>query len=71
MTIEQAKEEYGHNADTMCQILCGLCDATDWYCSSDCKSIEWVRKHYDKAIAKIAELDGEYWTFLNRARTWK
>ncbi len=71
MTVTQAKEEYGADADAMCRILCGYCDANDWYCPSDCKSIEWVRKHYDRAIQRMADLDGDYVEFFKRVRTWR
>ena len=46
MTVTQVKEEYGTDADTLCRNLCGCCDANDWYCPSDCKSIEWIRRNY-------------------------
>ena len=70
MTVTQVKEEYGADVDTMCRILCGYCNANDWYCPSDCESIEWIRRNYDKAIQRLADLDGDYVALLNRARTW-
>lgn len=71
MTVTQVKEEYGADADTLCRVLCGCCDANDWYCPSDCKSIEWIRRNYDKAIQRLSDLDGDYVVLLNRARKWK
>lgn len=71
MTVTQVKEEYGADADTLCRNLCGYCDANDWYCPNDCKSIEWVRRNYDKAIQRLADLDGDYVALLNRARMWR
>ena len=71
MTVTEVKEEYGTDADTLCRNLCGCCDANDWYCPSDCKSIEWIRRNYDKSIQRLADFDGDYVALLNRARTWK
>lgn len=71
MTVEQCKDEYGNDADTMCRILCGFCTSNDWYCPSDCESMEWVRKNYEKAINRMAKLDGDYVEFFKRLKQWK
>lgn len=70
MTVEEVKKEYG-DVNTLCKILCNSCTANDGYCPTDCKSIAWVRRNYDKAIQKLAEYDGEEWTVLNKAKYWK
>lgn len=70
MTIDEAKDEYGDNADTMIHILCTCCTANDWYCPSYCKSMEWIQHNYDKAIERIAKLDGDYVEFMKRLKTW-
>lgn len=71
MTIDEAKDEYGDNADTMIHILCTYCTANDWYCPSYCKSMEWIQRNYNKAIERIAKLDGDYVEFMKRVKTWK
>ena len=71
MAREEAKDQFGDNADTMCRILCGYCTANDWYCPSDCDFIAWVRRNYDKAIERMAKLDGDYVEFSKRYRHWK
>ena len=68
MTIEEAKEEYGDNADDMCRIICGLCNANDWYCPSDRDALAWIRKNYDKAINRLAKLDGDYVEMFRRIK---
>lgn len=73
MTVEEAKEEYGYNADDMCRIICGLCNANDWYCPSDCEPLAWIRKNYNKAIKRLAELDGDFVEMFRRIKRhgWK
>lgn len=71
MSIDECKDEYGGDADTLCRVLCGLCDANDWYCPDDCESIAWIRRHYNLAIERLAKLNGDYVALLRRARTWK
>lgn len=73
MTIDEAKEEYGCNADDMCKNLCSLCNANDWYCPSDCEPLEWIRNNYDKAIKRLAELDGDCVEMFRRIKrhNWK
>ncbi len=73
MTIDEAKEEYGYTADDMCRIICGFCNANDWYCPSDCDSLVWIRKNYDKAIERLAKLDGDYVEMCRRIKQnrWK
>ena len=70
MTRQEIIEDYG-NADTMCAILCYRCKANDWYCPSDCKSLVWVRNNYDKAVDRLAKLDGDEVELMRRARIWK
>ena len=71
MTKEEVIEEYGNSADLACRTLCDLCTANDWYCPSDCDSIAWVRRNYDRFIVRMQKLDGDYTEFLKRARNWK
>lgn len=73
MTIEETKEEYGYNADDMCRIICGMCNANDWYCPSDCDALAWIRKNYDKAIERLAKLDGDFVEMFRRIKrhSWK
>lgn len=71
MTIEQAKEEFGDNAESMIHRLCDFCTANDWYCPSYCKDMEWISRNYDKAIERMAKLDGDYVEFMKRLKTWK
>lgn len=73
MTLEEAKEEYGYNADDMCKNLCYLCTANDWYCPSDCEPLTWIRNNYNKAIARLAKLDGDYVEMFRRIKrhSWK
>ena len=71
MSIDKAKDQFGDNADAMCRILCDYCIANDWYCPSDCDFIAWVRRNYNKAIERMAKLDGDYVEFSKRYRHWK
>jgi hypothetical protein len=73
MTIEETKEEYGYNADELCKNLCYLCTTNDWYCPSDCDTIAWIRNNYDKAIERLAKLDGDYVEMCRRIHRhrWK
>ena len=71
MTIEEVKKEFGSDADIMCSRFCDLCTSNDWYCISDCKKIAWIRKHYDKAVVRLAKLDGDYVEFFERVGKWK
>lgn len=70
MTVEEAKEEFGDTADILCKRICTFC-TTDWYCPSYCRTCEWVQKNYEKAIQRLAELDGDLYEFGKRAKTWK
>lgn len=73
MTIDEAKEEYGYDAEQMCKNLCYLCNANDWYCPSDCESLAWIRRNYNKAINRLAELEGDYVEMFRRIKrhSWK
>lgn len=73
MTAEETKERYGYNADDMCKNLCDLCNANDWYCPSDCESLAWIRNNYEKAINRLAKLDGDYVEMFRRIKrhSWK
>ena len=71
MTVEEAKEEYGYDADQMCRNLCALCTANDWYCRTDCESLAWGRRNYNKAIRRLAELDGDAIEMLRRIKRYK
>lgn len=71
MTIEEVKEEYGYNADDMCKNICGMCDGNDYYCPSDCEPLAWIRKNYDKAIKRLANLDGDIAEMCRRIKTYK
>ena len=71
MTIEETKEEYGYNSDDLCKNMCYLCTANDWYCPSDCDSLAWVRNNYDKAIERLAKLDGDYVELFRRIKRHK
>lgn len=70
MTVEEAKEEFGNTPDILCKHICTFCTANDWYCPSYCRLCEWVQKNYDKAIKRLAELDGDLYEFGKRAKTW-
>lgn len=71
MTIAETKEEFGDNADTLCKHICHQCIANDAYCPSYCDTCEWIQRNYDKAIERLAKLDGDLYTFCKRARYWK
>ena len=71
MTIEETKEMYGYNAKDLCLHICGICTSNDWYCPSWCDDCEWVLKNYEKAISRLAKLDGDLYTFCQRIHTWK
>lgn len=73
MTIDEAKEEYGYNAEQLCKNLCCLCNANDWFCPSDCEPLAWIRRNYYKAIEILAKLDGDYVEMFRRIRrhSWK
>ena len=71
MTIEQVKDEYGENADAMCGYVCDRCFANDWYCPSYCDTCMWIQKNYDKAVERLAKLDGDLIEFCKRVKTWK
>lgn len=71
LTLEEAKEEYGYDAEQLCKNLCYLCNANDWYCPSDCEPLAWIRKNYNKAIERLAKLDGDYVEMFRRIKTYK
>lgn len=73
MTIDEVKEEYGYNADELCSNLCYYCNANDWFCPSDCELLAWIRRNYDKAIERLAKLDGDYVEMYRRFKrhNWK
>ena len=57
MTIAECKHFFGDNADDMCKTICGF--------------VEWVRTHYDKAVERLAEVDGDLVKMSTRYKTWK
>ena len=71
MTIEETKELYGYNEKDLCNQICSQCISNDGYCPSYCDTCEWVQKNYDKAIVRLAKLDGDLYTFCKRIKTWK
>ena len=73
MTVEEVKEEYGFDADEMCKNLCYECTANDWYCPSDCEPLAWVRRNYNKAVERLAKLDGDSVEMFRRIKrhSWK
>ena len=71
MTVEQVKEEFGNTADVLCQSICDNCTANDWYCPTYCSTCEWVQRNSDKAVERLAKLDGDLYTFCKRVKTWK
>lgn len=71
MTIKEVQEEFGSDVDTLCKNLCAYCTANDWYCPDDCRAIEWIRKHPDKAFERLAKYDGDCVKLLQNARNWK
>ena len=71
MTFDEVKEEFGDTPDMLCKHICNSCVANDWYCPSYCRLCEWVQNNYDKAIQRLAELDGDLYEFGKRAKTWK
>lgn len=71
MTIDGVKDFYGTNADDLCKHICNCCTANDWYCPTYCDTCKWVTKNYDKAIERLAKLDGDLVEFCKRIKTWK
>ena len=71
MTVAEVKEEYGDTAESLCRHICTSCTANDWYCPSYCDTCLWVQRHYDKAITRLADLDGDLYEFCKRVKTWK
>jgi len=69
MTIAECKHFFGDNADDMCKTICGFCN--EGYCPDDCGFVEWVRTHYDKAVERLAEVDGDLVKMSTRYKTWK
>lgn len=71
MTREEVLNEYGETADSLCKFICDQCTANDAYCPSYCDTCKWVQRNYDKAIERLAKLDGDLYEFCKRVRTWR
>lgn len=71
MTVEQIKEEFGYDADSICKSICDMCTANDWYCPKYCDTCKWVIRNYDKAVERLAKLDGDLVEFCKRVKRWK
>lgn len=71
MTRTEVEEEYGDTADMLCKFICTECTANDWYCPTGCSTCEWIRRNYDRAIKRLAKLDGDLVEFCKRVKTWK
>lgn len=71
MTNEEVIEEYGDTAESLCKHICDICTANDWYCPSYCDSCLWVKRNYEKAIDRLAKLDGDLYEFCKKVKTWK
>lgn len=71
MTIEEAKE-YIPDFDAFRKEACNHCTANDWYCPSDCTTLEKARKlDYNRILKCYARNGGEMdkvFAFIRSAR---
>ena len=71
MTAQEVKEYYGDTPEQFCRTLCNSCTSNDWYCPTLCNELEWVMRNFEKAVERMAKLDGDEVKFSQGLKRWK
>ena len=71
MTTQEVKEYYGLTPVQFCRTLCNSCTSNDWYCLTLCSELEWVMRNFEKAVERMAKLDGDEVAFSRGLKRWK
>lgn len=71
MTTQEVKEYYGDTPEQFCRTLCKSCTSNDEYCPTLCNELEWVMRNFEKAVERMAELDGDEVKFSQGLKRWK
>jgi len=71
MTAQEVKEYYGDTPEQFCRTLCKNCISNDWYCPSLCNELKWVMRNFEKAVERMAKLDGDEVKFSQGLKRWK
>ena len=71
MTTQEVKEYYGATPEQFCRTLCNNCTSNDWYCPTLCSELEWVMRNFEKAVERMAKLDGDEVKFSQGLKRWK
>lgn len=71
MTTQEVKDYYGDTPEQFCRILCKSCTSNDWYCPTLCNELEWVMRNFEKAVERMAKLDGDEVKFSQGLKRWK
>ena len=71
MTEQQAREDIP-DIDSFCKWTCDCCQSNDWYCPSECETLEKARKlDFDRIVKCYAEHDGDLNKVCRYIRTTK
>ena len=70
VTTQEVKEYYGDTPEQFCRILCQSC-TFDGYCPTLCNELEWVMRNFEKAVERMAELDGDEVKFSQGLKRWE
>ena len=68
MTTQEVKEYYGDTPEQFCRTLCKSC--TCWHCPTLCNELEWVMRNFEKAVERMAKLDGDEIKFSQGLKRW-
>ena len=71
MTTQEVKEYYGDTPEQFCKTLCKSCTSNDGYCPTLCNELEWVMRNFEKAVERMAKLDGDEVKFSQGLKRWR
>lgn len=71
MTLDEARDEI-RNIDDFCKCACNVCTANDWYCPTECDTLQKARQmDFDRIVKSYARNDGDLskvFKFINQAK---
>lgn len=71
MTVDEARSEI-HSIDCFCKNICNVCTANDWYCPSECDTLQKARRiDFESIVKSYARNEGDLskvFRYINQRR---
>lgn len=74
MTVDKAKNEL-RDINYFCKYACNMCTANDWYCPTECDTLQKARRiGFENIVKSYARNDGDWakvFRYINQTKSCK